>query len=79
MTARLADLTQEAWDGARLLAEGLEQANACATTEEFAICCWKKLLPEMGHLRRCADEMETVTDKKYWPYPSYGEILFSVY
>ena len=79
LTSRLADLTQEAWDGARLLAEGLEQANACTTTEEFAICCWKKLLPEMSHLRRCADEMETVTDKKYWPYPSYGEILFSVY
>ena len=33
----------------------------------------------MANLRRCADAMEAVTDKKYWPYPSYGEILFSVY
>ena len=41
--------------------------------------CWKKLLPVMESLRRSADAMETVTDKKFWPYPSYGEILFSVY
>ena len=32
----------------------------------------------MQTLREYADELETIVDKKYWPYPSYGEILFSV-
>ncbi len=57
----------------------MEETNGPLTTEEFALVCWKKLLPAMESLRRSADAMETVTDKKFWPYPSYGEILFSVY
>lgn len=36
------------------------------------------LLPEMCELRVACDEAETVTSKEYWPYPSYGDILFSV-
>ena len=36
------------------------------------------VLPEMCELRVACDEAETVTAKEYWPYPSYGDILFSV-
>ena len=32
----------------------------------------------MQELRAAADEMETLTAAKYWPYPTYGELLFSV-
>jgi glutamine synthetase len=32
----------------------------------------------MSELRLVVDEMETLVSKKYWPYPSYGELLFSV-
>ncbi|MBC8530495.1 glutamine synthetase III family protein [Gehongia tenuis] len=32
----------------------------------------------MQELRAVADEMETLTAAKYWPYPTYGELLFSV-
>ena len=53
--------------------------SRCATTEEFALCCWQEMLPEMAQLRKAADAMEAITDKTCWPYPSYGEILFSVY
>ena len=37
-----------------------------------------KLLPGMEKLRTLVDSAETVTAKEYWPYPSYGDILFSV-
>ncbi len=36
------------------------------------------VLVSMGELRLVCDEAETVTAKKYWPYPSYGDLLFSV-
>ena len=36
------------------------------------------LLPKMGELRAAADEAETMTDSSVWPYPSYGDMLFSV-
>lgn len=33
----------------------------------------------MQELRAVADEMEINTSSKYWPYPSYGQLLFGVY
>ncbi len=36
------------------------------------------VLPEMENLRKYADEMEQLTDSKYWPFPVYGDLLFSV-
>ena len=33
---------------------------------------------EMGELRELGDAMERKTSAQYWPYPSYGEILFGV-
>ena len=33
---------------------------------------------EMGELRELGDAMERKTSAAYWPYPSYGEILFGV-
>ena len=37
-----------------------------------------EILPKMGSLRAAVDEAETLTAKKYWPFPSYGELLFGV-
>jgi len=37
------------------------------------------VLVKMGELRLACDEAEVVTDKRYWPYPSYGDLLFGVY
>jgi len=37
-----------------------------------------KVIPAMSELRISADELETITAKSYWPYPSYGDLLFSV-
>ena len=36
------------------------------------------VLTAMTKLRAAVDELETLCSAKYWPYPSYGEILFSV-
>ena len=79
LSARLSGLIAEAWQGAQRLEASVERSAQSGSTEEFALCCWQEMLPEMDSLRRCADAMETITDKTRWPYPSYGEILFSVY
>ncbi|MBQ7714449.1 MAG: glutamine synthetase type III, partial [Clostridia bacterium] len=36
------------------------------------------VLPKMCELRVACDEAETLTDRSYWPYPTYADILFSV-
>jgi len=33
---------------------------------------------KMNEVRLVADELESLVGAKYWPYPSYSEILFSV-
>ena len=37
-----------------------------------------RVFPAMQSLRAVVDEMELRCGAKYWPYPGYGEILFSV-
>ena len=36
------------------------------------------VLGKMSELRIPCDEAETVTSKKYWPFPTYGDLLFGV-
>ncbi|MBR5340556.1 MAG: glutamine synthetase III [Erysipelotrichaceae bacterium] len=37
-----------------------------------------KIIPLMGSVRKNTDELELITDRKYWPMPSYRELLFGV-
>ena len=36
------------------------------------------ILVKMSELRLACDEAETITAKKYWPFPTYGDLLFGV-
>ena len=36
------------------------------------------VFPAMQELRAVADELETMVGRKYWPFPTYGDLLFSV-
>lgn len=63
-------------------AEGLEQALLEIGKEEGVIekgyMIRDEVLTKMSELRLVCDEAETLTAKSYWPYPTYGDILFSV-
>ena len=37
------------------------------------------VIPKMDILRKYVDEAEMLSSEKYWPFPSYGKLLFSVY
>ncbi|MBR4371484.1 MAG: hypothetical protein IKS92_10585 [Victivallales bacterium] len=37
-----------------------------------------EIMPAMENLRRSADALEQLTDRSYWPFPTYDELLFSV-
>ena len=36
------------------------------------------ILPKMCELRAACDEAETLTAQRYWPFPTYGDLLFGV-
>ena len=37
-----------------------------------------KVLFIMDNIRHIADEAETIVAREYWPYPTYGDILFNI-
>ena len=43
-----------------------------------ARCCRDEVFSAMNELRTVIDELESCTASSCWPFPSYGEILFSV-
>ncbi len=63
---------------AEKLDELLIESKGCAAAAETAAFFADKVIPVMCELRAYADEMELNTAKKYWPFPTYGDILFSV-
>ena len=58
----------------KLLIEAKIYENPAKAAKFFA----DKIIPVMQEMRAYADEMEMNTAKKYWPFPTYGDILFSV-
>ena len=48
----------------------------CESTRAEAEYYKSDVIPAMEELRIVADELETLVGKKYWPYPTYGDILF---
>ena len=60
------------------LEEDLTDAKNITGNEALAEFYKSNILADMRSVRIAADEMESIASSKRWPYPSYGEILFSV-
>jgi glutamine synthetase len=54
------------------------EAKAISDIAEQSFFYKDQVLPAMEELRKAADELEGITAKSFWPFPSYGDILFSV-
>jgi len=37
-----------------------------------------KIIPLMDSIRKNCDELELISDRQYWPMPTYKELLFGV-
>ena len=76
LSARAAKL----WDGAEKLEKAVRRIDDGRLSTESAVeICRGEILPEMEILREISDGAELIMDRAAWPYPSYGEILTSVY
>lgn len=74
---RLAALSSCFAEVVETLEEALLETKNCADLEACARHCREKVFPSMQKLRAVTDEMETLTAADCWPYPSYGQLLFS--
>ena len=76
--AKLSTLTATAVIKARALEDALLEIKNFSDSLEQAKFYRDTVFSAMNELRIVIDEMETHTAASYWPYPSYGELLFSV-
>ena len=77
---RISSLTSEVYSRTEKLesiVSGLKETGrcGCAACSEY---CRDTLIPAMKELRLPADELETLVGEEYWPYPTYGRLLFGV-
>ncbi len=60
------------------LEKSLEMAAHFKDMEQCAHYYYDAVVPAMNHLREPADKLEMLVDKSYWPFPSYGDLIFEV-
>ena len=78
LATKISRLTAELNGRAAALSAAVSKAEALTDSLEQARFYRDAVLEEMGSLRQVADELETLCSAGYWPYPSYGDLLFSV-
>ena len=75
---RLSRLTDQIAVKADDLEEALLELKSASDITEESYAIRDTVIGKMAALRTVADEAETITAEKYWPFPTYGELLFGV-
>ena len=78
LVEKLSALTDDVYDKIGDLEKAVAGLSKAKDTIKEAEMIRDKVLPKMEALRKPCDEAETLTAKEYWPYPSYGDLLFGV-
>ena len=78
LVKKLSALADQMDDKAEKLSLAIVKLKMVDGIEEEAATIRDEILPRMNELRVAADEAETVTAAKYWPFPTYGELLFGL-
>jgi len=78
LVSKLSELTDEIYGKIGELEKAVAALSKSKDTIKESEMIRDKVLPKMAELRKPVDEAETITAKDYWPYPSYGDLLFGV-
>jgi len=78
LATKLSRLTAELNAKAATLDSSLARAEQLSDSLARARYYRDTVFDNMGKLRQTADELESLCAADYWPYPSYGDMLFSV-
>lgn len=76
LVKKLSGLLDEISDKTRSLEKELLELNKAEGTLEEAVLIRDTVLPKMSELRVPCDEAEGLTAKKYWPFPTYADLMF---
>ena len=75
---KLSSLTDTLYEQVEKLDKLIAELKSIKGVEEKAFFSSGVLVPFMEEIRRVADEIEVNVSAKYWPFPTYGELLYGV-
>jgi len=76
---KLSNLSKELYRHIEALENGLDETKNENDNLKRALLYQTKILEKMQELRKTIDELEKIVSREIWAYPSYGELLYSVY
>ena len=66
------------FEDVNLLENELDARKNIVDAQKLAEYYKDVIIPRMDRIRDSADKIEVMTDRNYWPYPSYADLLFGV-
>ena len=74
----LSQLNNQMFEDVNLLENELDARKNIVDAQKLAEYYKDVIIPRMDRIRDSADKIEVMTDRNYWPYPSYADLLFGV-
>ena len=78
LLAKISKLNASAYKKVQKLEDATLKAKEISDTTELSMFYKDSVFADMNDLRITVDELETMVPAGSWPYPSYGDMLFSV-
>ena len=76
--AQVSELTGEMYRRVLHLESEMQQLESITDSTEQSLFYKDHILTAMADLRRAGDRLESLTAADFWPFPTYGELLFGV-
>lgn len=75
---KLSSLCDNLYKKINELQTSIMDTKNCTTIEELAKYYRNTIFADMNEVRALADEIEPMVGKDFWPFPTYGELLYSI-
>ena len=66
------------YEGVQILEDAIASVKGISDSLEAAKAFESDVIPKMQSLRATVDSAECITSAEFWPYPTYGDLLFGV-
>ncbi len=78
IAAKLTSLAGELHEGIGALEFAVNESHKFTDSYDLMFFIRDEIIPTMNSVRAAADELETMVDEEYWPFPTYDALLFNI-
>ena len=78
MLTNISALTAKAYKTLKALEKALDGVKKVTDITKRSVYYKDKVLSQMNTLRTATDSLEDLVSADYWPFPTYGDLLFGV-